>query len=1027
MLATEQIEYKPFTKQGRHHMMSSILRLTGLLMISALGILAAQPPTSGLIGYWNFNENSGAALADQSSSSVNGTVSGATWTTGVNGSALSFDGTNDYVTLGSSSALNAQSTMTISVWVYLTSYPTNGQFSAIVNRVNSYALQLYPITYGNPATAYELRFYGGQGFTMYASAGLNPLSLNTWNNIVVTYSDGAVTIYINGMSAGAGIAPTQSTTTETRIGNQQDANGWGESNFWNGKIDQLRFYNRVLTTNEVTSLYNEFNSPPQFTSTAVTTAMVATQYTYTATATDPDAGDVVAYSLSSGPSGMNLNNNVLTWTPSVGQEGSNAVTIRATDSHGAYSEQSFSINVAPASVDIPTNGLVAYWPFDENSGTTAYDATSNANNGTINAATWTPGRMGSALQFDGSTSFVDCGVKTSLNPTSAVTVSVWVNLASYPGFYYSLVQNGDSYRLLLTDWSGAQGKGIRIDGLSGGTAATDQLCSDAFLLNTWYHIAFTFNESNDELRLYVNDGLRSLTCWNGACPTDLVSSIYPFRIGNQPSFGGFAESNFFNGKMDAIRIYNRALSASEITALYLEPSSTNTPPAFVSSAITCATEDVAYNYSIVATDVNAGDVVTLSLVNGPTGMALSGSNLQWTPTNSQVGQHPVILRATDNHGGSAMQSFMITVANTNDAPTITSSAPTVAMQGQVYQYQVQATDVDVGDHLTYSMDQAPSGMTVNSSGLISWTPSSGQTGAQSCIVRVTDQASAYITQSFTVTVTSVNHAPEITTTMLKAAAEDAPYVDTLRATDADGNNVYWFVLAGPESLTVEMSTGILHWSPRQANVGNNQVQVRATDGVLSDTATFTLQVALINDPPVISTVLPGIFKVDSLYTIPLVAYDEENAQLTWTALKKPSNLQIVGGSIVWSPTSSNASLDTIIIMVSDGSACDTLSQIVSVQSGLTPVGNRFVAKMPTDLSIAGMSGNMLVVGVPLSSAASTRVDVLLPNGRWLATFCLKEAGYHRLKIPEHSRSAGGVLVVRASSGKRTAVERVVLR
>jgi hypothetical protein len=1004
-----------------------ILRQLSIAGLICSSLLSAQPPTSGIIGYWNFDQGSGTALTDQSSGGNSGTISGATWTSGVHGNGLSFDGVNDYVNLGNSGTLNAQTEMTISVWVYITAYPANGQYAAIIDRVNSYAIQLFPVNFGNPQSMYLLRFYGGQGFTMYASSSGNPLALNEWNNIVVTYSDGLATIYVNGSSVGSGLATTQSTTTETRIGNQQDANGWGETNFWNGKIDQLRIYNRVLTSNEITSLYDEFNSAPQFTSAAITTAIVASQYTYTAIAADPDDGDGVSYSLTSGPSGMTLSNNVLTWTPSVGQEGSNSVNIRATDSHGAYSEQSFSISVVPASVDIPTNGIVAYWSFDENAGTIAYDATSNSNNGTVNGATWVQGKMGSALQFNGTNSYVDCGVKTSLNPTSAVTVSAWINLNNYPGFYYSLVQNGDSYRLLLTDWSGAQGKGIRIDGLSGGTAATDQLCSQTFLLNTWYHIAFTFSSSTHELRCYVNGLLKSLTCWNGACPTGMVSSSFPFRIGNQPSFGSFIDNNYFDGKMDAIRIYNRALSASEITALYLEPSSTNTPPAFVSSAITSATEDVAYNYSIVATDVNQGDVVTLALVSGPSGMILNGTILQWTPTNSQVGQHSVILRATDNHSASTIQSYSIAVANTNDAPTITSSAPTVAMQGQVYQYQVQATDIDVGDHFTYSMDQAPSGMTVSSSGQISWTPTAGQTGAQSCIVRVTDQASAYVTQSFTVTVTSVNHAPEITTTILKAAAEDAPYVDTARATDADGNNIYWFVVAGPESLSIGMSTGIITWRPRQGNVGNNLVQIRAMDGVQNDTATLTLQVALINDPPVISTVLPEIFRVDSLYTIPLVAYDEENAALTWTAMKNPSNLQLVGTNLVWSPTSSNIGLDTIIIAVSDGSAYDTLSQIVSVQSGTTYAKSHSTYKMPQNCSIASISGNLLIVGIPQASASGAHVDVLSPNGRWVAAFYIREAGYHRLKIPEDSRSADGILVIRVTSGKEMKVGKVILR
>ncbi|MHC4694214.1 MAG: hypothetical protein ACYS67_15840, partial [Planctomycetota bacterium] len=71
--------------------------------------------------------------------------------------------------------------------------------------------------------------------------------------------------------------------------------------------------------------------------------------------------------------------------------------------------------------------LVAHWPLDEGSGTTAYDS-AGGNDGTLmSGPVWVSGRMGGGLQFNGSSSYVDCGNHTSLNITSAITLALWVN------------------------------------------------------------------------------------------------------------------------------------------------------------------------------------------------------------------------------------------------------------------------------------------------------------------------------------------------------------------------------------------------------------------------------------------------------------------------------------------------------------------------------------------------------------------------------------------------------------------------
>src|SRR5205807_8426300 len=97
----------------------------------------------------------------------------------------------------------------------------------------------------------------------------------------------------------------------------------------------------------------------------------------------------------------------------------------------------------------------------------------------------------------------------------------------------------------------------------------------------------------------------------------------------------------------------------------------------------------------------------------------------------------------------------------NHAPVIASTPVTSATVGQPYSYDVDATDPDVGDTLTFSLTTAPAGMTIDpTTGLIQWTPTAAQSGDHAVVVRVQDAAGLLATQSFTLTVlTRVNHPP----------------------------------------------------------------------------------------------------------------------------------------------------------------------------------------------------------------------------------------------------------------------------
>ena len=183
----------------------------------------------------------------------------------------------------------------------------------------------------------------------------------------------------------------------------------------------------------------------------------------------------------------------------------------------------------------------------------------------------------------------------------------------------------------------------------------------------------------------------------------------------------------------------------------------NAAPVIVSQPPTSTCSGRPYAYQVVATDPNAGDVLTYSLPTAPAGMTISVSTglIQWAPTASQGGNHNVIVRVTDLGNNQVEQSFTVNVTPvpSNNAPVITSTAPTGAAVGAPYTYDAAATDPDPCDVLSWNLDVALAGMTINqSTGLIEWIPNPQQTGAQNVTVRVRDFSGAAATQSFTINV-----------------------------------------------------------------------------------------------------------------------------------------------------------------------------------------------------------------------------------------------------------------------------------
>jgi fibronectin type 3 domain-containing protein len=223
-------------------------------------------------------------------------------------------------------------------------------------------------------------------------------------------------------------------------------------------------------------------------------------------------------------------------------------------SAGGESANSSQVGATPSSTGDVLNGLVGFWRFDENGGTTAADSSPNNNTGTlVNTPAWVaPGRIGpSALSFIATNQqSVTVANSASLNLTAGITIGAWINAADWSG-NRRIVQKGNSdnqYRFLAEN-------GLFKLNLNGVGTLTATLPPS----NVWVYVVGTWNGST--LILYTNGALQASFPASGS----ITSTTDPLAIGRKNT--GTSIGDYFNGQIDEVRIYNRALGVAEINTI----------------------------------------------------------------------------------------------------------------------------------------------------------------------------------------------------------------------------------------------------------------------------------------------------------------------------------------------------------------------------------------------------------------------------------------------------------------------------
>lgn len=203
--------------------------------------------------------------------------------------------------------------------------------------------------------------------------------------------------------------------------------------------------------------------------------------------------------------------------------------------------------------------LMGYWKFDETAGPVASDASLNVLNGTLqnmDDSDWVPGKVGNALNFDGSNDFVEITGFTGLTGTQARTCTAWVKTGQWTRGEFVAWGSGSTNE---TRWAvGIENHVLRVDVQNGSISGTRRIND-----NQWHHIAVTWKPNGNTLlsnaKLYVDGVLESVgDIDNIAVDTDTDEDVH---------IGNFSGTNHFQGLLDDVRIYKKELTAQEIQDL----------------------------------------------------------------------------------------------------------------------------------------------------------------------------------------------------------------------------------------------------------------------------------------------------------------------------------------------------------------------------------------------------------------------------------------------------------------------------
>jgi autotransporter-associated beta strand protein len=623
--------------------------------------------------------------------------------------------------------------------------------------------------------------------------------------------------------------------------------------------------------NTLVLVYNGSNTPPTFGANPIGfTAVVNAAFTGQLTATDAD-GDTLVYDKLTGPAWLNVSGTgTLSGTPLAGNSGSNSFIVRVADGQGNSEIKQMTIAVYPSNSYGTLSGTstseyinrVVLGGIDNTSGNNSGYANfktliAQVTPGATVAYTLTPG-FASTTRSEAWTVWIDLNRDGDFTDTGENVLQTAASTAARSG----------NITIPATASVGPSRMRIAMKRTSAQTSPTGTFSSGEV---EDYSVQIGTNPTVNNAPYFLLDPIvmpalaqgsamsgslaGTAADWESQTLTySKVSGPAWLQVASNGSLSGTPSNNDVGTGSYVVSVTD-SLGATDTSALSIPVTNVNDAPVFIVDPITlAATEDTAFSGQLVATDVDAGDTLTYTMVTGPAWLTVSSAGaLDGTPRNGDVGSNIFSVRVTDAANATVTATLNITVANVNDAPVFTVDPITLAAtEDTAFSGQLAATDVDAGDKLTYTMVSGPSWLTVSSAGALGGTPLNADVGSNTFTVRVTDAGGLSSESTLNITVANVNDAPVFTSPTITGAAatQGTAYSGTLAgtATDVDaGDTLTYTKVSGPSWLAVA-ANGDLTGAPGTGDAGSNTFNVRVTDAA-GLTADASLQIQVIATNP----------------------------------------------------------------------------------------------------------------------------------------------------------------------------------
>ena len=629
------------------------LTVTGLTTASVLADI-----TTALVLNYKFNEGSGTNITDSSGNTNHAYLNNqgySGWALGPVGGAILLNtnppGSNfdpDYVQTLAPVTLANQTNFTFAVWA----------------KALPYSPMYVPRVFSPSGVTHWVVWQNGSGLGMWNTApvGIQP-STEVWHHFAVAYdrSTGFYSVYVDGDLQGTDTrAKGAPGTVKWIFGHAETPSANYEGDQWKGYLSDLRMYNRILSAADIREIValspaqlpivinqnpapsvTQYEGDPAFSLKVTLTTGTLPAYQWW-----KDGTNLIAGATSSSLTIGSLSTN---------DSGSYTVVISNLVSVVTSSPPSV---VTITSVADPLNtALVLNYKFNEGSGTTITDSSGNGNNATLYndyAAAWAPGRVNGAIVLNNGPAGSDCPAYLQTDATVPLanqdnyTFAFWAKALPRtitanprifaPGSHWVLWQSGRG----MGFWSA--------------TPATIEPSTDF-----WHHFAVTYNRPAGTYAVYV-DGVAMA---NGSGSSRGAPGDVQWIIGHNESLSALGEGDTWKGYLSDVRMYNRALRPSDISAIVaLAPT--------VAPSITRQPQDTtAYATTSLILSVSVDGTLPISYQWYKNGNPVSGA----TSASYRVDN------VTTNYAGSYIVTARNTAGSVTSAPPVTVTIVTPPSSG----------------------------------------------------------------------------------------------------------------------------------------------------------------------------------------------------------------------------------------------------------------------------------------------------------------------------------------------------------